>query len=140
MFGPVQIFGGGRRRVFGMKHFSCALPLDFIRRAPSLNHRHETSWWRELFFLVSRLPWLAMLDCSSLVTLLDHVRRRIGRWRWSIVSYRTGYWLLCLHPLLKHSTKTEKFPALDEEMRRSLDAIFIEVSVPCAPSIEHLFC
>jgi hypothetical protein len=79
-----------------VEHLPCALPLDFVRRAPSLNHGHEFSWWRERLLFVSWLPWLAMLDCSGLVTLLDHVRRRIGRQRWSVVSYRAGYWLLCL--------------------------------------------
>jgi hypothetical protein len=126
--------------MLGVEHLPCAFPLDFVRRAPSLNHGHESSWWPECLLFVGWLPWLAMLDCSGLVTLLDHVCRRIGRRRWSVVSYRADYWLLCLHPLLKRSTETEEFPALDEEMRRSSDAIFIEVSVPCAPSIEHLFC
>jgi hypothetical protein len=126
--------------MLGVEHLPCALPLDFVRRAPSLNHGHESSWWRECLLFVSWLPWLAMLDCSGLVTLLDHVRRRIGRRQWSIVSYHAGYWLLCLHPLLKRSTETEEFPALDEEMCRSSDAVFIKVNVPCAPSTEHLFC
>jgi hypothetical protein len=89
---------------------------------------------------VSWLLWLAVLDCSGLVTLLDHIHRRIRWRRWSVVSYRASHWLLGLHPLLKRSTEAKEFPALNEEMCRSLDAIFIEVSVPCAPSIEHLFC
>jgi hypothetical protein len=126
--------------MLGVEHLPCALPLDFVRWVPSLNHGHESSWWQERLLFVGWLPWLAMLDYSGLVTLLDHVHRRIGRRRWSVVSYRVGYWLVCLHPLLKHSTEMEEFPTLDEEMCRSPDAIFIEVSVPCAPSIELLFC
>jgi hypothetical protein len=126
--------------MLGVEHLPCALPLDFVRRAPALNHGHESSLQREHLLFVSWLPWLAMLDCGGLVTLLDHVRQRIGRRWWSIVSYRASYCLLCLHPLLKRSTETEEFPALNEEMCRSSDAIFIEISVPCAPSIEHLFC
>jgi hypothetical protein len=74
-----------------------------------------------------------------LVALLDHVRWWIGWRRWSIVSYRTGHWLLGLHSFLKRSTETKKFSALDEEVSGSLNSIFIEVRVLCAPSIEHLF-
>jgi hypothetical protein len=80
-----------------------------------------------------------MLDCSSLVALLHYVRWRIRRRRRSVVSYRAGHWLLGLHPFLKCSTETKEFPALDKEMCRSSDTVFIEVRVPCAPSIEHLF-
>jgi hypothetical protein len=125
--------------VFGMKNLSCTLPLNFVRRALSLNHGHESSWWQECLFFGNWLPWLAMLDCSSLVALLHHVRWRIRRRRWSVVSYRAGHRLLGLHPFLKCSTEMKEFPALDEEMCRSSDTIFIEVRVPCAPSIEHLF-
>jgi hypothetical protein len=117
----------------------CALPLDFVRRASSLNHGHESSWRRECLLFVDWLPWLAVLDCSGLVALLDHARWWIG-WRWwSVVSYRTGYRLLGLHSLLKRSTETKEFSALDEEVSGSSNSIFIEVRVPCAPSIEHLF-
>jgi hypothetical protein len=123
-----------------MENLSCALPLDLVCRVPSLNHGHESSCWQKYLFFGSWLPWLAMLDCRSLVALLHHVRWRIRRRRWSIVSYRTGHWLLGLHPFLKCSTETKKFPALNEEMCGSSDSVFIEVRVPCAPSIEHLFC
>jgi hypothetical protein len=53
--------------MFGVKHFSCAFPLDFIRWAPPLNHGYETSWWRELFFLVGRLSLLDLLDRGGLM-------------------------------------------------------------------------
>jgi hypothetical protein len=126
--------------MFGMENLSCTFPLNSVRRAPSLNHGHESSWWRECFFFGSWLSWLALLDCSSLVALLHHICWRIRRRRWSIVSYCTGHMLLGLHPFLECSAEMKEFPALDEEMCRSLDAVFIEVSVPCASSIEHLFC
>jgi hypothetical protein len=116
------------------------LPLDFVHRAPSLNHGHESSWWRERLLFVSWLPWLALLDCSGLVTLLDHVCWWIRRWWWSVVSYRTGHRLLGRHSLLKRLTETKEFSALDEEVSGSLNSIFVEVRVPCAPSIKHLFC
>jgi hypothetical protein len=80
-----------------------------------------------------------MLDSSSLVALLYHVRWRIRRQWWSVVSYHADHRLLGLHPFLKCSTEMKEFPALDEEMCRPLDSVFIEVRVPCAPSIEHLF-
>jgi hypothetical protein len=116
------------------------LLLDFVRRAPSLNHGHESSWWRERLFFVGWLSWLAMLDCSGLVALLDHIRWRI-RWRWwSVVSYRTGHRLLGLHPLLKRSTEMKEFSALDEEVSGSSNAILVEVRVSCAPPVEHIFC
>jgi hypothetical protein len=135
----VQILGHRRWCVFGMKNLSCTLPLNLVRRASSLNHRHESSRWRECLFFGSWLPWLAMLDCSILVALLHHVRWRIRWRRWNIVSYCAGHQLLGLHSFLKCSTETKEFPALDEEMRRSSDAVFIEVRVPCAPSIEYFF-
>jgi hypothetical protein len=116
-----------------MENIPCTLPLDFVRRAPSLNHGHESSRWRECLLFDSQLPWLDMLDCGGLVALLYHARWRIRRWWWSIVSYRTGHWLLGLHPLLKCSTEAKEFPALDEEMSGSSDSIFIEVHVSCAP-------
>jgi hypothetical protein len=126
--------------MLSVKDLPRALPLDLVRRAPSLNHGHESSWWRERLLFVGWLPWLAVLDCSGLVALLDHVHWWIG-WRWwSVVSYRTGHRLLSLHSLLKRSTEMKKFSALDEEVSGSSNSIFIEVRVPCAPSIEHLFC
>jgi hypothetical protein len=102
--------------VLGVEHFPCALPLDFVRRTPSLNHGHESSWWRERLLFVSWLPWLTVLDCSSLMTLLDYVCWRIRQRRWSIVSYRASHWLLGLHPLLECSTEAKEFPALNKEM------------------------
>jgi hypothetical protein len=123
-----------------MEDLPCTLPLDFVRRVPSLNHGHESSWWWKRLFFDSWLPWLDMLDCSGLVALLYHARWRIRRWCWSIVSYHTGHRLLSLHPLLKCWTKAKEFPALDEKMSGSSDFIFIEVRVSCAPPIEHLFC
>jgi hypothetical protein len=128
--------------MFSMEYFSCVLPLNFIRRVPSLDHGHETLWWRELLFFDGWLPWLDVLDRGSLMallTLLHHVRRWVRWWWRSVESYHACYRLVGLHPLLKSSTETEEFPALDEEMCRSSDSIFIEVRVPCAPSIEHLF-
>jgi hypothetical protein len=126
--------------VLGVEHLPCAFPLDFVHRAPSLNHGHESSWWQECLLFVSWLPWLAVLDCSGLVALLDHVRWWIRWWWWSVESYRTGHRLLGLHSLLKRSTEMEEFSALDEEVSGSSNSIFVEVRVPCAPSIEHLFC
>jgi hypothetical protein len=125
--------------MFSMENLPCTLPLNFVRRAPSLNHGHESSWWRECLLFDSWLPWLDMLDCSSLVALLHHARWRIRRWWWSVVSYRIGHRLLSLHPFLKCSTEAKEFPALDEEMSGSSDSIFIEVRMSCAPPIEHLF-
>jgi hypothetical protein len=55
--------------------------------------------------------------------------------RWVV---QQGHRLLRLHPLLKCLTKAKEFPALDEEMSRSSHSIFVDVGVPCAPSIEHL--
>jgi hypothetical protein len=45
----------------------------------------------------------------------------------------------CLHPFLKCSTNAKEFPALNEEMSRSSHCIFVNVGVPCASPIEHLF-
>jgi hypothetical protein len=114
--------------------------LDFIRRAPSLNHGHEASRWRERLFFDGWLPWLDMLDRGGLMALLYHVCWRVGRWWWSVVSYRTCHRLLGLHPLLKCSAEAKEFPALNEEMSGSSHSIFIEVRVSCAPPIKHLFC
>jgi hypothetical protein len=129
-----------------MEYFSCALPLDFIRRTPSLNHWHEASWRRERLFFDGWLPWLDMLNRGGLLALLAllallyHICRRVGRWWRSVESYRACHRLLGLHPLLKRSTKAKEFSALDEKMSRSSYPIFIEVRVSCAPPIEHLFC
>jgi hypothetical protein len=126
--------------MFGVEYLSCTLPLDFIHRAPSLYHGHETSWWRERLFFSGWLPWLDVLDRGGLVALLYHVCRWVRRWWWSVVSYHTCHQLLGLHPLLKCSTKAKEFPALYEEMSGSPHSIFIEVRVSCASPIEHLFC
>jgi hypothetical protein len=121
-----------------VKDLSCALPLDLIRRASSLDHGHEASWWWERLFFDDWLSWLDLLDRGGLVALLYHVCQRVRWWWWSVVSYRTYHRLLCLHPLLKCSTKAKEFPALDEEMSRFSHSILVDVGVPCAPSIEHL--
>jgi hypothetical protein len=97
--------------MFGMENLSCMLPLNSVRQAPSLNHGHESSQWRECFFFGSWLSWLALLDCSSLVALLHHICWRIRPWWWSVVSYCTGHRLLGLHPFLECSAETKEFPA-----------------------------
>jgi hypothetical protein len=123
-----------------VEHFSCALPLDFIHWAPSLNHGHETSWWWKLFFLVGQLSRIDMLNHGGLMALLYDVWWRVRWWGWSVESYRTCHRLLGLHPLLECSTETKEFPALYEEMSGSSYSILIEVRVSCASAIEHLFC
>jgi hypothetical protein len=125
--------------MLGVKDLSCALLLDFIRRAPSLDHGHEASWWRECLFFDGWLSWLDLLDRGGLVALLYHVCRRVRWWWWSIVSYRTYHRLLRLHPFLKCSAKAQEFPAFHEEMSRSSHSIFVDEGVSCAPSVEHLF-
>jgi hypothetical protein len=103
--------------MFGVEYLSCTLPLDFIRRAPSLNHGHEASWRRECLFFDSWLPWLDVLDCGGLMALLAllyHVCRRVGWWWRSVESYRTCHRLFGLHPLLKCSTEAKEFSALNE--------------------------
>jgi hypothetical protein len=70
---------------------------------------------------------------------LHHVHRRIRWCWWSVVSYHTCHRLLCLHPFLKCSTEAKEFPALNEEMSRSSHSILVDVGVPCASPIEHLF-
>jgi hypothetical protein len=126
--------------MLGMKKLACALPLNLIRQASSLDHGHKAPWWRERLFFDGWLPWLTLLDHGGLMALLHHVRQRIRWCLWSIVSYRTCHRLLCLHPFLKCSTEAKEFPALNEEMSRSSHSILVEVDVPCASSIEHLFC
>jgi hypothetical protein len=124
--------------MLGVKDLSCALSLDFIRRPPSLDHGHEASWWRERLLFDGWLSWLNLLDHGGLVALLYHVCWRVRWCWWSVVSYHTCHLLLCLHPFLKCSTEAKEFPAFDEEMSRSSHSIFVDVGVPCAPSIEHL--
>jgi hypothetical protein len=123
-----------------MEYLFSTLPLDFIRRAPSLNHGHEASLWWERLFFDGWLPWLDVLDRGGLMALLYHVCRRVRRWWWSVESYRTCHRLLGLHPLLKCSTEAKEFSALNEEMSGSSHSIFIEVCVSCASPIEHIFC
>jgi hypothetical protein len=140
MFRPIQIFGSGRWRVFGVKHFSRVFSLDFIRRAPPLNHGYETSWRQELFFLVGRLSLLDLLDRGGLVALLYDIRWWIRRWGWSVVGYRPCHWLLGAHPLLKCPVETKEFPTLDEEVCRSSYSVLVEVCMPWASAIKHLLC
>jgi hypothetical protein len=129
--------------MFGVEYLSCALPLDLIRRTPPLNHGHEASWRRERLFFDGWLPWLDVLDHSSLMALLAllyHICRRVGRWWRSVESYCTCHRLFSLHPLLKHSAEAKEFSALNEKMRGSSYPILIEVRLSCASLIEHLFC
>jgi hypothetical protein len=116
-----------------VKDLSCALPLNPIHRTSSLDHGHKSPWWQEHLFFDGWLLWLDLLDRGGLVALLHHVRRRVRWCWWTIVSYHTCHRLLCLHPFLKCSTKAKEFPALNEEMSRSLHSIFVDVGVPCAP-------
>jgi hypothetical protein len=54
------------------------LPLDAIHRAPPLDHRHGTTWWREHFLLDDRLPRLdVMLDHGGMMAMLHCVWWRI---------------------------------------------------------------
>jgi hypothetical protein len=140
MFGPIQIFGSGRWRVFGMKHLPCVLSLDFVCRAPPLNHGHEASWLRELFFLVGWLPRSDLLNRGGLVALLHDIRRRIRWWWGCVVGYRARHWLLGAHPLLKCSIETKEFSAFYEKMRGSSHSILVEVRMPWASAVEHLLC
>jgi hypothetical protein len=49
--------------MLSIENLPSTLPLDAICRAPPLDHRHETTWRRERFFLEDRLPQLdEMLD------------------------------------------------------------------------------
>jgi hypothetical protein len=126
--------------VFGVKHFSCALPLNFICWAPSLNHGHETSWRRELFFLVGQLTRLDLLDRGGLVALLYDVRWWVRRWWWSVEGYCPCHWLLGDHPFLKCPVEMKEFSALDEKVRRSSYSILVKVRMPWASAIKHLLC
>jgi hypothetical protein len=140
MFRPIQIFESGRWHVFGVEHFSHAFPLDFVRRAPPLNHGYETSWRRELFFLISLLSLLDLLDRGGLMALLYNVRWWVRRWWWSIVGYRPCHQLLRAHPLLKCPVETKEFPTLNEEVCGSSYSILVEVRMPWASAIKHLLC
>jgi hypothetical protein len=126
--------------MFGVEYFSCTLSLNFIRRAPPLNHGHEASWWRELFFFVGRLSRLNVLDRGGLVALLYDVRWRVRWWWRSVKGYRPRHWLLGAHSLLKCPIETKEFSALDEEVCGSLYSILVEVRMPWASAIKHLLC
>jgi hypothetical protein len=114
--------------------------LNFIRRAPPLDHGHETSWRRELFFLIDRLSLLDLLDHGGLVALLYDIRWWVRRWWWSVVGYRPCHWLLGAHPLLKCPVEAKELPALDEEVCRSSYSVLVEVRMPWASTIKHLLC
>jgi hypothetical protein len=140
MLRPIQVFESGRWRVFGVKHFSCALLLNFVHRAPPLDHGHETSWQRELFFLIGRLSLLDLLDRGGLVALLYDVCWWVRRWRWSVVGYRSCHWLLGAHPFQKCPIETKEFPALDEEVCGFSYSILVEVRMSWTFAIQHLLC
>jgi hypothetical protein len=123
--------------MLGVKDLSSALPLNLICQASSLDHGHKASWWQERLFFDGWLSWLDLLDRGGLMALLHHVCRWVRWGWWSVVSYRACHRLLYLHPLLKCLTKAKEFPALDEKMGRYSHSIFVDVGVPCAPSIEH---
>jgi hypothetical protein len=53
--------------VLGVKDLTCALPLNLIHRASSLDHGHEAPWWREHLFFDGWLPWLDLLDRGGLM-------------------------------------------------------------------------
>jgi hypothetical protein len=126
--------------MLGMKYFSSALPLDPICRATSLDHGHETSWWREHFFFDGRLSWFDnMLDRGGLVALLHHVCWQVRWWRRCIVCHASCNRLLGSHLVLKCLTEPKELPALDEEMRGFLPPVLVDVGVPGTPSVEHFF-
>jgi hypothetical protein len=73
--------------MFGVKNFSSTLSLDAVCQAPSLNHRHKTTWWGKSFFLDDLLPRLAeVLDRGGPMAMLHFVWRRIGWWRWCLLQ------------------------------------------------------
>jgi hypothetical protein len=69
--------------MFGVEYFSCTLPLNFICRPPSLDHGHETSWWRERLFFDGWLPWLDVLDRGPVGPVVPHFP--VG---WAVVAER----------------------------------------------------
>jgi hypothetical protein len=121
--------------VFGVKHFSCALPLDFIRRAPSLNHGHETSWWQKLLFLIGRLSWLDLLNRGSMVALLYNVLWWVRWWGRSVEGYGARHWQFGAHPLLKCPVETKEFSALDKEVRGHSYSVLVKVRMSWASAI-----
>ena len=123
-----------------MENLPCTLPLDFVRRAPSLNHEHETSRWRELFFLVGRLSRLDLLDRGGLVALLYDVRWWVRRRWWSVVGYRPRHWLLGAHPLLECTVEAKELSTFDEEVCRPSYSVLVEICMPRASAIKHLLC
>jgi hypothetical protein len=100
-----------------VENLPSALSLDMICRAPPLDHRHETTWWREHFFLDDRLSWLDdVLNCGGLMAMWHDVWWQIG-WRWwCVVSHGACDRLLRSHLLLKRLAEQKEFPTLDEEM------------------------
>jgi hypothetical protein len=74
--------------MFGMKNLPSSLPLDAVCRAPSLDHRHKTTWWRECFFLDDLLPWFdEVLDHGGLMAMLHRVWWWDTWWRRCVVSH-----------------------------------------------------
>jgi hypothetical protein len=125
--------------MLGVKNLSATLPLNPICWASSLDHRHETSWWREHFFFDGWLSWLDVLNRGCLVALLHHVRWRVRRWRRRVVGHATCDQLVGPHLVLKSLTEPKELPALDKEVRGFLPPILVDVGVPGTPSVEHLF-
>jgi hypothetical protein len=126
--------------MFGVKNFSSALSLDAVCRAPSLNHRHKTTWWRECFFLDDLLPRLdEVLDRGCLMAMLRCVWWRIRWRRWCIVSHCACDRLLRPYLLLKRLAEPEEFSTLDEEMCRFSPSILVEIGVPGTPPVEQFF-
>jgi hypothetical protein len=100
-----------------MENLPSMLPPDAICRAPPLDHRHETTWWRECFFLEDRLLRLdEVLDHGGLKAMLHCVWWRIRWRRWCVVSHGACDRLLGSHLFLKRLAEPKEFPALNEEM------------------------
>jgi hypothetical protein len=88
--------------MLGVENFPSTLSLNAVCRAPSLNYRHETTWWGESFFLDDLLSRLdEVLDCGSLMAMFCCVWWRIRWWWWCIVSYGTCDGLFCSYLFLK---------------------------------------
>jgi hypothetical protein len=103
--------------MLGVENLPSMLPLDAICWAPPLDHRHETTWWRERFFLDDRLPRLyEMLDRGGLMAMLHCVWQWIRWRRRCVVCYGACDRLFGLHLFLKRLAEPKEFPALDEEM------------------------
>jgi hypothetical protein len=119
-----------RRETLLLRAFAELYLSDF-----PLNHGHETSWWRELFFLVGRLSRLDLLDHGGLVALLYDVCWWVRRWWRSVKGYRPRHWLLGAHSLLKCPVETKKFSTLDQEVCGSSYSVLVEVHMPQASAI-----